>query len=99
MTSIELTGWAAATFMLVAFTPRNLQRLRQASLGPSVAFIVIAATTAAWPVLALHALLLSINPRRLLVLRTTSGFRPLALRPRRSTSVAHDGAVGHPRTR
>jgi hypothetical protein len=66
MTSIELSGWAASALTLVAFTSRNLQRLRLASVGPSVAFIVFAATTAAWPVLALHALLLPISLRRLL---------------------------------
>ena len=75
MTSIELAGWAAAALTLVAFTPRNVQRLRLASVGPSAAFIVFAATTAAWTVLALHPLLLPITLRRLLELRTTSGAR------------------------
>lgn len=76
MTSIELTGWAAAALTLVAFTSRDVRRLRLASIGASVAFIVFAAATAAWPVLALHALLLPINLRRLLELRTGGQARP-----------------------
>lgn len=61
----EIMGWAAAALTLLAFTARDLHRLRLASVGASVCFITFAAGSGAWPVLALHALLLPLNVWRL----------------------------------
>jgi hypothetical protein len=73
MNGTDLMGWSAAALTLMAFTMRDVRRLRLASLAASVCFIVYGATTAAWPVLALHAVLLPVNLYRLLELQRAGG--------------------------
>lgn len=73
MNGTDLMGWSAASLTLLAFTMRDVRRLRMASLAASLCFIVYGATTAAWPVLALHAVLLPVNLLRLLELQRAGG--------------------------
>jgi hypothetical protein len=69
MNTTELTGWSAAVLTLLAFTMRDVRKLRMASVAASVCFIAYGAATSAWPVLALHAVLLPMNLFRLHELR------------------------------
>lgn len=69
MTFTEFIGWTAASLTLLAFNLRDVKLLRLVSVGASVAFITYGAITSAWPVLALHCLLLPTNLLRLLELR------------------------------
>jgi hypothetical protein len=78
----DLIGWCAASMTLLAFTSRDVHRLRLASLGASVAFITYGAMTSTWPVLALHCALLPINIYR------------LAARPPVQTAVVQDAIDG-----
>lgn len=91
MILIDLIGWAAAATTLLAFCSRELWLLRTAALGASAAFIVYAAATGTWPVLALHAVLLPVNLLRLLELRRA---RHTANGSKWSSSTArHESAV------
>jgi hypothetical protein len=69
MNTTELAGWSAAVLTLLAFTMRDVRQLRMASVAASVCFIAYGAATSAWPVLALHAVLLPVNLFRLHELR------------------------------
>jgi hypothetical protein len=70
MSFTELIGWAAT---LLAFSVRDVRLLRLASVGASLAFITYGAAANAWPVLALHCLLLPVNLLRLRELRRKPG--------------------------
>ncbi len=65
MDGVELLGWSAAALTLTAFTMRDLRVLRAAAVGASLCFIAYGAATSAWPVLALHLVLLPLNLQRL----------------------------------
>ena len=60
-----IAGWAAAAFTLAAFSSRTMLPLRVAALCASTCFIVFGALTGAYPVLALHCILLPFNAWRL----------------------------------
>jgi hypothetical protein len=80
---VELLGWAAAGFTLLAFSMRTMLPLRLAAIVSNVFFISYGAFGGLTPVLVLHALLLPFNLLRLAEL----------LRTRRDIARARTGAV------
>jgi hypothetical protein len=80
---VELLGWAAAAFTLLAFSMRTMLPLRSAAVVSNVFFISYGAVGGLTPVLVLHLLLLPFNILRLVEL----------LRTRRSIERARKGVV------
>jgi hypothetical protein len=81
--SVELLGWAAACFTLLAFSMRTMLPLRMAAIASNVFFIGYGALGGLTPVLVLHVLLLPFNILRLVEL----------LRTRRAIERARKGAI------
>lgn len=81
--SVEILGWAAAGFTLIAFSMRTMLPLRMAAIASNVFFISYGALAGLTPVLVLHVLLLPFNLLRLLEL----------VRTRRSIARARKGAI------
>jgi hypothetical protein len=80
---VELLGWAAACFTLLAFSMRTMLPLRMAAIASNVFFIGYGALGGLTPVLVLHLLLLPFNILRLAEL----------LRTRRAIERARKGAI------
>ena len=71
---MELFGWAAAAFTLLAFSMRTMLPLRFAAIASNVLFIGYGWVGGLTPVLALHGVLLPFNLLRLIeILRTRRG--------------------------
>lgn len=66
MELLHFSGWIAAAFTLSAFSMKTMLPLRISALGASVFFIIYGLTMPAYPVLALHTLLLPFNAFRLI---------------------------------
>ena len=81
--SVELLGWAAAAFTLLAFSMRTMLPLRMAAIASNLFFIGYGAFGGLTPVLVLHVLLLPFNVLRLAEL----------LRTRRAIERARKGAI------
>ena len=84
MTIWDGVGLAAGLFVLLTFHAVRPRRLRCYAIASNVLFIVYAAATGLVPILALHALLLPLNLRRLSELGAPSRAprRPLDLAAR-----------------
>ena len=67
----DIFGWLASSLTLLNFLCTDMRRLRFAALGANAAFITYGAMAQLWPVLALHLLLVPVNLRRLIDLRTS----------------------------
>jgi CRP/FNR family transcriptional regulator, cyclic AMP receptor protein len=80
---VELLGWLAAGFTLLAFSMRTMLPLRVAAITSNVFFISYAALVGVNPVLVLHLILLPFNIWRLAEI----------LRTRRSVARARRGAL------
>ena len=66
VSAADLLGYAAGLMTLIAFAQTEVRRMRLAAIAANVLFILFALAVAAFPVLALHALLLPLNLYRLL---------------------------------
>lgn len=80
---VELLGWGAAGFTLLAFSMRTMLPLRTAAIASNVFFIAYGALGGLYPVLVLHGVLLPFNLVRLVEL----------LKTRRSVARARRGAL------
>jgi hypothetical protein len=80
---VELLGWLAASFTLLAFSMRTMLPLRMAAIASNIFFISYAALGGLTPVLVLHAILLPFNIWRLAEI----------LRTRRSVARARRGTL------
>jgi CRP/FNR family transcriptional regulator, cyclic AMP receptor protein len=80
---VELLGWVAAGFTLLAFSMRTMMPLRMAAIASNVFFIAYAALDGLHPVLVLHSVLLPFNLLRLAEI----------VRTRRSVARARRGAL------
>lgn len=65
MQVVDVVGWIAAGFTLVAFSMRTMMPLRIAALGSNVTFVAFGALSGALPILVLHLILLPFNAIRL----------------------------------
>jgi hypothetical protein len=81
--SVELLGWAAAAFTLLAFSMRTMLPLRMAAIASNIFFIGYGALGGLTPVFVLHVLLLPFNVLRLVEL----------VRTRRAIERARKGAI------
>ena len=80
---VELLGWAAAGFTLLAFSMRTMLPLRVSAIASNLFFIVYAGLEGLTPILVLHGILLPFNLIRLAEL----------LRTRRSIARARRGTL------
>jgi hypothetical protein len=80
---VELLGWLAAGFTLLAFSMRTMLPLRMAAIASNVFFIFYAALGGLTPVLVLHTVLLPFNVWRLAEI----------VKMRRSVARARRGAL------
>lgn len=71
----DILGWLAAGLTVATFSCVQPVPLRLCALAANLAFIAYGISAGLWPVLALHAVLLPINARRLL---QAGGPRPRA---------------------
>ncbi|MEL7344905.1 MAG: cyclic nucleotide-binding domain-containing protein [Pseudomonadota bacterium] len=62
---IELAGWAAGAFTLMAYSAKTMKPLRIAAIVSNILFIVYGALVPIYPTLVLHAILLPFNAYRL----------------------------------
>lgn len=65
MTWIDGLGFAAASFVILAYSARRTHRLRLYAIASNLLFVGYGAMAEIWPVLLLHAILLPINAARL----------------------------------
>lgn len=86
--SPEVLGWAAAALTLMAFSCKNIVRLRYAALSANAAFIAYGITAELWPVLVLHFILVPINLWRLFETRRLTPRAAKVVPPRRVQTLA-----------
>ncbi|HTV88127.1 MAG TPA: hypothetical protein VME41_03835, partial [Stellaceae bacterium] len=65
MTPVDALGYLAAVLVLATFSMKTMLPLRVTGIASNVAFIAYGYATRAYPVLALHAILLPLNTVRL----------------------------------
>ncbi|HMA16531.1 MAG: hypothetical protein ACM35H_02055 [Bacteroidota bacterium] len=73
MSAGDLAGWVAAALTLLAFLMRSMTALRLAAIAANLCFILYGMLNVAWPVLALHLVLLPCNLQRLWELQRSAG--------------------------
>lgn len=100
MNSVDLMGWLAAAFTFSAFTMRTMLPLRLSAIVANCFFLSYGFMAQAYPIIALHAVLLPLNSVRLAqIIRgarrlraATGGSMPVeAIRPYLREKVFHDG--------
>jgi CRP/FNR family cyclic AMP-dependent transcriptional regulator len=69
LTTTELLGWIAAGLVLTSFYLKTMIPLRAVAMCSNVVFIVYGLMVEAYPIVALHTLLLPLNLTRLLQMR------------------------------
>lgn len=62
---VNMIGWAAAIMTFIAYAMKTMLPLRVAAISSNILFIVFGFTSAAMPILVLHAILLPFNCFRL----------------------------------
>lgn len=69
---LEVIGYAGALFTLLAYSMRNMRRLRMMGLCANVSFLFYGLLAEVWPMAVLHGVLLPLNTVRLVEIERTA---------------------------